>query len=480
MKTTNIITYFLFIVLVMPSCNTSTDTEQSSLEATNAGQELFKFLSVDNYGKFPSYNTFYPVPKGAKTFELSQNYPDKYKDENYPWLKIDFEKEGFRYMYSVLNYCLEGNIEVDFLGQYNETRKWYHSPWLHNDDIFNKAGKYVGSGREYIHGLTMERSSQPGDLHKFQTTGVQNWAVSMYNAPGGYTLGKVWLTESDSPNIHESDFPEGSVGFKLLFTESNLSQVPFLNGSLEWEANIYDNIDPEKVTKRVNKTMRLIQLDIAIRDSRASKTGWVFGTFVYDGASKGKTVWERLIPVGLSWGNDAGNTIDLQKEGAFINKSLEESENNPYLLAQIPITKATVTHFGRGGRTNGPVDNKKSSCISCHGQAANTNAGKGMRLGDFVSPMNNFPIDSLKKYFSNVSPGAFERMFENETYITTDYSLQLSAGIRNYKNHQNITDHIVSLYKKDNSIIKGKAITAEEYVKMSKSVSQLPRVARID
>lgn len=478
MKTTNTIIYFVFLVLVLLSCNTNTE-KSSSLKAS-AEQELFKLLSAESYGRFPSYNTFYPVPEGAKTFALSQNYPDKYEDENYPWLQIDFKKEGFRYMDSVLKYCMEGNIEVDFLGQYNKTRKWYHSPWLHNDDTFNTAGNYVGSGREYIHGLTMERSSRPGDLHKFQTNGVQNWAVSMYNSPGGYTLGNVWLTESGEPDINKSDFPEGSVGFKLLFTEASLSQVPFLKGSLEWDANIYDNIDSEKVTKRVNKTMRLIQLDIAVRDSRASKTGWVFGTFIYDGASKGKTVWERLIPVGLSWGNDADNTVDLQKDGAFINKSLKESENNPYLLAQIPVNKATVTHFGRGGRTNGPVDNKKSSCISCHGQAANTSAGKGMRLGDFVSPMNNFPIDSLKKYFSNVKPGAFERVFEDEKYITTDYSLQLSAGIRNYKNHQKIINYITSLYEKDKNIIKGTTITTEEYSKMSKSVPQLPRITRVD
>jgi len=41
-----------------------------------------------------------------------------------------------------------------------------------------------------IHGLTFERMSLPGELAPEQKRTLQNWAVGMYNAPGGLTIGK--------------------------------------------------------------------------------------------------------------------------------------------------------------------------------------------------------------------------------------------------------------------------------------------------
>ena len=34
------------------------------------------------------------------------------------------------YMQAIIDYCYEGNLEVEFRGQDNATRKWYHAPWL--------------------------------------------------------------------------------------------------------------------------------------------------------------------------------------------------------------------------------------------------------------------------------------------------------------------------------------------------------------
>ncbi len=49
----------------------------------------------------------------------------------------------------------------------------------------------------------------------------------------------------------------------------------------------------------------VLQIDVAVKDSRASgTTGWVFGTFNYNSAASGARPWDKMVPVGLMWGND--------------------------------------------------------------------------------------------------------------------------------------------------------------------------------
>ena len=44
---------------------------------------------------------------------------------------------------------------------------------------------------------------------------------------------------------------------------------------------------------------------LAIRDSNANgTTGWVFATYSYDSSRGGAGWWERMVPVGVMWGND--------------------------------------------------------------------------------------------------------------------------------------------------------------------------------
>ncbi|MBT2619392.1 hypothetical protein [Chryseobacterium sp. ISL-6] len=386
---------------------------------------------------FPSYNANYTPPSGMKTFELSQDYPKTLVVENYPWQSIDFKKEPELYMQTVLNYCLKGNLEVDFRGQENKIRKWYHAPWLDDDGKYlNK--EYIGNGREYIHGLTREFATPKYKIHDQQDIELENWAVGMYNAPGGYTIGQVWPAPNHNPAPGKSNFPEGTVSFKLLFTDGTLSKVPFLKNTLEWKANIYScNPNAECTDKtRTDRTVRLLQIDIAIKDKRALKTGWVYGTFMYDGSGKGKTVWDRMVPVGLSWGNDSGITKDIHRDGAFINEELKESFINASLIhsEKKDKTAAYLKYHGLGGRLNGPIDNSISSCISCHGNASVSSKGVTLPLGDFKASTTrlNYSPESFKQFFMDVPSGANIIKFKEEEYTTTDYSLQISTGIRNY------------------------------------------------
>ena len=445
-------TYLSLIFAVSFSCSTKKQQNETN-EPINAFVSLE--TSLETTTKFPSFDPKFPPPTGAsEVFELSQDYPSSYEVEDYPWKTVDFTDNPNEYGDLVLKYCLEGNLNVDFKGQVNPIRKWYHAPWLHSD------GEDCGNGREYIHGLTRERSTPKFEIHRNQDVVLENWAVGMYNAPGGVTMGKVWLTEDGIPNPRNSDFPEGTVTFKLLFTNGAVDKVPFLDGTFEWTANIYEKKPYARengqkvcvINERVNTTVRLLQIDIAIKDSR-SPIGWVFGTFMYNASNTGESAWDRMELVGLSWGDDPNVTKDLTKDGAFINADLEETYLNASLLED-PINnnskKAYVLYHGLGGRLNGPVDNPISSCISCHGQAAtfkdysplNSNSGRPMPMANFRLKRANFPTTEFEKYFANASAGANDRTFNNVKYITTDYSLQLAAGIRNF--YQNLRTTNVS------------------------------------
>lgn len=65
-----------------------------------------------------------------------------------------------------------------------------------------------------------------------------------------------------------------------------------------------------------------------------------------------------MVPVGLMWGNDPGVTPAMVSGGTKLN----ESFINPDV---VPL----MTHFGWAGRLNVPVDNRLSSCLSCHSTA---------------------------------------------------------------------------------------------------------------
>jgi hypothetical protein len=404
---------------------------------------------------FPSYDLEFTPPQGTPIFQLSQDYPPEYKiDEVFPWSDIDYRVNPTSYMKAVLGYCLEGNTDVDFRGQDNGKRKWYHAPWMHNDSENKQEGRR--QGREYHHGLTRERRSRARELHPLQVTDrVQNWAVSLYNDRGGYTIGKTWLTPDGFPDPSNATFPDHAVSFKLLFTAASVAEVPYLKGSFKWTANINPSTNPPAGTpfNRVDQEMHLLQLDVAVKDPRAATdSGWVFGTFVYDASQSGATPWDRLVLVGVSWGDDSMDKRMIEKDGSFLNPILKQSSLNASLLEPAEGSgwghRAYLRHFGLGGRLNGPVDNPSSSCISCHGRAGvyaaslplNPNsgfpmpilAGKGAEMGSMENQRKEFT-----EFFRDIRPNSHLEKApgtgaEKFTYVTVDYSLQISQGIRNY------------------------------------------------
>lgn len=381
---------------------------------------LALFAGAAFAGTFPDYGFQPPSTYKGPTFTLSQNYPQTAPKDVPAFFKLLPKKftnnfEDWRtYADAVKHYCLEGNVEADWYVEHNTVRHWYHVPWQH----------YGPLGREGIHGLTKEAQIQSKQLAPTQTTTGQTYAVGIYNDIGGYAIGQVWKNPMDpDPSVvsQPNSFPDGTVVCKPLFADVVLSQVPFLVNPVLWKGYITDSFDS---ANRVVKDVALIQMDFAVRDKRVPGTGWIFGTFQYNGAVTGKPGWDNLVPVGVMWGNDPEDNGDQ-----YTNKQPTETRINPHLKETAINTKPELppTHLGWNGRLDGPVDNPVSACMSCHMTAESPQ----------VAPMNptfqaNVPPVGSKewmRWFQNEMAGV---PFSPGQALSTDYSLQLAGGIQNF------------------------------------------------
>jgi hypothetical protein len=351
------------------------------------------------------------APTGAYSgpiFKLSDDYPRQPVDDkaNQPWRAARFDamfdpatsqdkkaKLVEEYANLVFEYALAGNInqagQADFDVCKNPVRPWYHIPFQTYDAL---------SGREFVHGLTREA---PVTFSIKSGTGTANttmWAVGIYNATAAYTLGTVWQKDGTAKvptaNIR---FEEGAVIAKPLFNTATIDQLPVLANMPTWNANISDPSFCKCVPKSGSQCtlveesqqcprnfakwndVKLLQFDIAVRDSRAKETGWVYGTFVADGLrkSKVKDAWHRLSLLGLMWGNDTPPPGQLAydyppnpRKNGFKDEVIVwhvADELNSYGGTG---TMQRMGHLGSNHRLNGPADNANSSCMSCHGSAS--------------------------------------------------------------------------------------------------------------
>jgi hypothetical protein len=350
---------------------------------------------------------------GEREFKVKLDFPaDMPPAANLPWKPINFEQQPEAYLRALLAYGIKDNNDpaVDWRIEDNTKSRWCHAPWFHNQ-------------RERLHGMTLERGSRIRELHEAQVTVARNWAVGFYNDVGCFAMGKVWK-DPTFPRTRDFTFPDGAYSIKLLFTTAPLSEVPYLTGSKEWNAAINDDGSLVK--------MRLLQVDVAVRDSNADKySGWVFGTFIYDAYALGNTVWEKLVPVGLMWGNDPELTSAQYEERGVKPK---EAWINPEVAEKF---FALPRHnLGLHGRVNGPVDNFKAACLACHGRALDWGRPvlRGTPQNDEANallPLAPSPYDDtgVKNYFRDLKP--------NVPFVAgaqpLDFSLQAAGGVANFR-----------------------------------------------
>jgi hypothetical protein len=373
-----------------------------------------------------------PIPGWTgHVFRLSQTYPKVPPLEvRRPWLAIDPKRDPGGFTRAILAYFYEGNIhrgsiENDFDPARNTVRRWYNAP-------FQDLGTF---GREFVHGLTEERNSAPGELTHEQTSVWTNYAVGYYNAPGAVVIRNVWnpwrAKSGAQPSIDAASIvPEGTVAAKLLFTAAAPAEAPFIKDAPAWNAYIYQNLNaypPGPTAPRFIHPVRLLQIDVAVKDRRAGPTGWFFGTFVYGGGPGYTgphlgTGWRNVAPVGLMWGNDPGYV----PASPAPDGGLKETWLNPGVH---------MLHYGYQNRLNGPVDNPVSSCMSCHSSGEINrknplNAGSGMIAPiPLPTPPATPPPHDIAYWFRNLGPA---EPFDRPGFVSTGYSLQVMDGIRNY------------------------------------------------
>lgn len=409
------------IALSVSACSNAPSTGDSHAPAPAASPAAAGATAPGPRTPFPDFGFLPPPGQLASQYEgpvfkLSQDYPAQPPPESAlpPFMKTDFQGDWKNYMLQVRSYCFEGNVESDWRVENNTVRKWYHVPWQH----------YGPSGREGIHGLTKEAPVQVKQLAPTQVTkGNQTYAVGIFNEFGGYTIGQVWANHEDpdpGATTAPGGFLEGTVICKALFVDVPIAEVPFLVNPVQWDAYITREYASQD---RLFTKVSLIQMDIAIKDRRAP-TGWIFGTFQYNGKLNEANKWENLIPLGLMWGNDPAITDD-----AYTNPTPTVTKINPNLKETVinPDTnELPPTHLGWNGRLNGPVDNPKSSCMGCHMTAEVPTLSP--LAPSFASPAPPVGSPDWMRWFQNNKCGT---PFDAEAK-SADFSLQLSIGITNF------------------------------------------------
>ncbi|MEX2132357.1 MAG: hypothetical protein WD772_12825 [Pseudohongiellaceae bacterium] len=460
-----------------------------------------------------------PADWTEPVFRLSGDFPRTSQDESadQPWRNGSFDslfnpntsepdrsKLANDYAWAVMNYIQEGNIgnadiDDDWSVCNNQVRSWYHIPFQTYS---------VLTGREFMHGLTRESRlnfSLNGPNGNFTAVGSV-WAVAMYNATAAYTLGTVWQPDGKAIVPTESlQFEEGAVVGKLLFNTLSPAQLPNLTNVPAWTANISDpnfcscssgtpgaRCTMPQESQQCPRTpssnrLPLLQFDVAVKDSRAGNTQWVFATFVADGQRKANepVPWNRISLLGLMWGNDtpptgilARNYPEDPRENGFREAVIFWDTVDMLNAAGGATQSSWPGHLGCNSRLNGPADNQNATCLSCHATSSvvDTNNTTVPLVAQFKStiteqcvlPSNGDPNSGIDASGANatvqngISFATMDHLFlyntptgtpfnsfvgnvnvlgnvpdygpgESGNWISLDYSLQLSISILQWK-----------------------------------------------
>ena len=224
-----------------------------------------------------------------------------------PWRNVDprVESQRVAYLMTLRNYAFASEqvrslmptltSESDYsdpLGRNvpaaQRTQKWYPAPRM----MFGNPSTSGSGAREAAFGMTLERRVASGELAG-NTQAFRNYAFAYYDARGARTYARVWSTATpgiDVPQRQHMAITAGALVYKLLFSAARSSDFPvdILDGSLG--VKIIPNSDGIPID------VRLLQMDIAVKDDRAGATGWYFATMPMIGRSRAPHPGARWRP----------------------------------------------------------------------------------------------------------------------------------------------------------------------------------------
>jgi len=396
LKKTPIITSLAILSLF--SCK----KEVTKVEITENNKKVNNSISFELPGKrgtnthhrkgpiVPFENSYLPIPEGfsGTTFSLKHDYPlmgSVETPETYPWKAVTksatiTQNNALAYVEALKKYITTDmkKLLYDYDNWKPNEESWYQSIWL-------------GSVREPIHGMYVGSNFNPGTLGSTQKDSLTTYVYTLYDKTAAQTLNNIWGTDSINaynPNLKNAkkmQYAEGSVIVKFAFVNYNNSTNNWspLNGSAAWEVNT-DVLAGFTIAKKgatpKTQNLKLMQCDIIVKDSQASpKTNWVFSTLVYDKDAKGKDAWDKMIPLGATWGNNPEKVAAITKTKALtdakvpapIDPTLTENWINP------KAPKYAIQTLGWGGRLSGPND----GAVFNTGPITTSTSGKTFRHG---------------------------------------------------------------------------------------------------
>ncbi len=400
-----------------------------------------KGQSFPDFGFMVSQEEYAAKWSDQPVFRLKADFPTRKPTEVPEFIKkIDFKKDPLAYINAVRDYAFEGNLP-DWDPFKNKVREWYHIPWLHPTTTGPNAYPPNG-GTEGFRGLIKEAPVTPGQLGRGQLGKDGNYsvyAVTLINEFAGYSMGKMWADPlNPDPKVLDKrwggGFPVGTVFAKLLFTDApqGVDQIDYLVNPLTWKAYITENFWTSAT--RAVTDVHLLQMDIAVRDARAEgpgQTGWVFGTFVYNGQLNHANKFMNLVPVGVQWGNDP--TDKTNTTNPF---PVTETKVNPKLKETVIFASKQLPpqHLGWNGRLNGPADLNTTSCLSCHIMAQypqiTSLVPDGAVPDGGIAPPAQGGSDAWMKWFQNIECATSS----DPRAYSTDFSFQVAIALTNFFN----------------------------------------------
>jgi hypothetical protein len=332
-------------------------------------------------------------------------------------------------------------------------QNWYSPIWTAQGSPVSAADPSISpeSGREAILGTFTGQVIRRCTFAAFGlTTDMQNHTVIYYDPVAAMSLKRLWA-DPLKPNVSrtngigsdQSMFAEGAIVVKAGGVTATPAQWPAVAGAAVW--HVYrpelvgtttggpcnDTAVPDKITFGpipVVTPLRVLQFDMIVKDKEASpRTGFVFMAWVYscndpkaaDCGVPGTTPWDRMVPLGITWGSDPEATDT--PSGRHAGTPLQENWISPQAPAYAMST------LGWGGRLSGPIDVSErhgvqlarggvldkgvhvSSCIACH------IASQYPFIANlYPSPNITFPQDGQR--FLMYEPGSkeFARWFQDQ------------------------------------------------------------------
>ncbi|WP_062061133.1 hypothetical protein [Aquimarina longa] len=378
----------------------------------------------------PFENSYLPAPDTSvyqgNLFSLRHDYPlSSTPLDTLPWKQVTnngaiTRTNAYDYVQAIKSYVSDDMTRLLYkYDQWNPSKEpWFQSIWL-------------GNVREPIHGMYVGSSFPAGTLTPSQTAGLTTYVYTLYDQTSAVTLNKIWGQNKEkayNPNLsstEDAQFAEGSVIVKFAFVSLQEYWPPMENAAT-WD--VYTDVAPGKdapgTSDTVVRKLYLMQFDMIVKDSTAApETGWVFSTLVYDKDNKGETAWDRMVPLGATWGNNP-KMIDTTAAAigvpSKVNKALTENWIN---MASPAYSRATL---GWDGRLSGPNDGAVVSpavtqsgkkyeaphglstvgCLGCHSSAQ-------YKFKSFLLPAVKIPSETVPLVLYDPGSTGWMKWFSN-------------------------------------------------------------------